>query len=113
MNFSLCPRCEAQEFETRFSVCMNCNYGLDSDSGGEIPIPAWVLKYVAMTPAELAEIREINFGFRPSPGSKQGNTHEESISTQVPDERKLIPLPSKKRWHQRTFETLETGQCVM
>ena len=92
---------------------MNCNYGLDSDSGGEIPIPAWVLKHIDVTPAELAEIREINFGFRPRPGSKQGNSAEESVATQGPDELKLIPLPFKKRWHQTAFETLETGQCVM
>ena len=109
MEFSIFRRCETREFETRLSVCMNCNYGLDTDGAGEIPIPAWVLKHVSLTPSELEEIREINFGFQSRPVRRDGQP------AHPPDNKSSAPVPIRFQ-HRRAhaaIKPVETNQCVM
>lgn len=132
MNFSMCPRCESEEFETKFSACMNCNYGIDNDQEGEVPIPAWVLKHINPTPGVLAEIREINFGIPPAkisiPKQGVGEKQQPQASVDSPAEaegplpvmgrtmelrRKVISRTKEPNYARDAFAFIETGQAVM
>lgn len=109
MEFLVCPRCETREFESKFSVCMNCNYGIDGDGGADIPIPAWVLRHLRFTQEELKEIREINFGFQ----SRSIPHRTTAPSSQEKAPVKPIRNPLKSRPVYEAIEPVETNQCVM
>lgn len=130
MNFSMCPRCQSEEFETKFSACMNCNYGIDNDEVGEVPIPAWVLRHINPTAGELAEIREINFGIQPAkisvlkPHLKDKDKTQTYVERPAPTEGpppvigKAVELRRKagikfSNYDRDAFAFIETGQAVM
>ena len=133
MSLSVCPRCESQAYEAKLSTCMGCQFRATADSEGDVPIPSWVLKYINPTAAELAEIKEINFGIPPARIPIPNLSLNSESESQTPKERRATAQGPRPTVTGRTvqlrrkvsspmnsqnlaaddFAYLETGQAVM